>query len=673
MAEPSRKKNKGRHAPNLGLVPKVGQAESTTTDAIDEVALSFWTAHPTKPDLIDLGEFATGRTKADVKTTVQHMWAGDYKGRPELIADLLPVIKQTWPLVAAVTIRRSLLPSLRVWWRVLDEAERTGPTQHMAVARVAKVEDLHELHYRISKKLKVSTANHLAFVRLVNLRLEQKKQSTLYWPSPEYHRKDSDVPTFWEMEKIRHRLKHGWFAALDRWRDADKYQPDLLSWRNDPSDKWRDHGHAVYRAVVAQTGNPLPGQKEIGEALDYSRAYWMPPLHVTQFGLYPSSDDARHAFHLCLLYSGWNVQTLLELDITGRFIEEHPTNPEYHLLYGFKNRGGTEHFCVGRSKRSDSPGTILKTLVERTKPLRAALEKELAEVETALLKDETDTASALRKVELLHCLKSPWLCVNARGQSIGRLTSNNVNAEDKIPFLRRVIQEINASQPADRQVRSSITPSDFRDAYIGFAYEFSNYSVLTAQVAATHKRAGTTQTYLGHKAWRAHSAKRVREFSTTLWQEIKIHRAVDPAVLRSTMENGEVSADERRRLDTFRKNRTRVGVGCKDRMNPPATIAPEHVDRSACRVQRCTLCPTHAIVYDDSYDHLARRKAELEDIREKVPVPVWGESSFPQELENTEATLQQFDASLVLDRLNHWRSEIKSGRHMVISMEGTYT
>lgn len=248
-----------------------------------------------------------------------------------------------------------------------------------------------------------------------------------------------------------------------------------------------------------------------------------------------------------------------------------------------------------------------------------------------------------------------------------------MNQEDKIPFLRRVIQEINASQSADRQIRNSITPSDFRDAYIGFAYEFSNYSVLTAQVAATHKRSSTTQTYLGHKAWRAHSAKRIREFSTTLWREIKIHRSVDPAVLRSTMEQGEVSAEERKRLAAFRKNRTRVGVGCKDRLNPPATIAPEHVHGSSCRVQRCCLCPTHAIVYDDSYDHLARRQAELEDIRDKVPVPVWTESSFPQELENTEATLQLFAASLVLDRLNHWRNEIKVGRHMVISMEGAYT
>jgi hypothetical protein len=674
MAEPSRKKNKGRHAPNLDLVPEASQAESTTTDAkIDEVALSFWTAHPTEPDFIDLSEFATGRTKADVKTTVQHMWAGDYQGRPELIADLLPVIKQSWPLVASVTIRRTLLPSLRAWWRVLDEAERAEPGKHGSIARITKVEDLHELHYRISRKLKVSTVNHVAFVRLVNLRLKQKKQSPLYWPSPDSHRTDSDVPTFWEMEKIRHRLKHGWFATLDRWSEADSHQPDLWAWKKEPSEKWKEHGHAVYRAVVAQTGNALPDKKEIGEALGYSYAYWMPPLHVTQFGLYPSSEDARHAFHLCLLYSGWNVQTLLDVDIDGRFIEDHPTNPEYHLVYGFKKRGGTEHFCVGRNKRSDSPGAILKTLVERTKPLRAALQMELAEVEATLLKNKGDRASILRKSELVQCLKSPWLYVNSQGQSIGRLTSNNVNQEDKIPFLRRIIQEVNASQPANQQVRNSITPSDFRDAYIGFAYEFSNYSVLTAQVAATHKRSSTTQTYLGHKAWRAHSAKKVRELSTTLWREIKIHRAVDPAVLRSTMEHGEVSADERKRLDAFRKNRTRVGVGCKDRMNPPATVAPEHVNGSSCRVQRCCLCPTHAIVYDDSYDHLARRQAELEDIRDKVPVPVWGESSFPQELQNTEATLQLFAASLVLDRLNYWRNEIMSGRHMVISMEGAYT
>ncbi|WP_163360714.1 hypothetical protein, partial [Klebsiella aerogenes] len=71
-------------------------------------------------------------------------------------------------------------------------------------------------------------------------------------------------------------------------------------------------------------------------------------------------------------------------------------------------------------------------------------------------------------------------------------------------------------------------------------------------------------------------------------------------------------------------------------------------------------------VFDDSYEHLTRRQAELEDTRDKIPVPVWNESSFPQELENTEAVLTRFDAQLVRERLSHWRDQIKLGKHFPI-------
>lgn len=327
---------------------------------------------------------------------------------------------------------------------------------------------------------------------------------------------------------------------------------------------------------------------------------------------------------------------------------------------------------MGRKKRTDSPGTILTRLVERTAPLRKKLRDEHTQVLTELQADAGSEALTLRRIELEQCLKSPWLYFDVH-QGIRRLSMGSFNTTSGGPYLRLLIREINQKQPADRQVRESITPGDFRDAYIAFAYEFSNYSVLTAQVAANHKNAGTTQTYLRHKAWRAHSARKVRELSTAVWHEIEIHRKVEPAVLRAKLEHGGVSDDERRRLAIHKKNRTRVGVGCKDFTHPPPSLAPEHDDGSGCRVQRCTLCPTHAIVFDDSYEHLTRRQAELEDTRDKIPVPVWNESSFPQELENTEAVLTRFDAQLVRERLSHWRDQIKLGKHFPIVFEGAYT
>jgi hypothetical protein len=672
MAEPRQKTNKGRHAPTLTIVSG-GASPPKPPDGIESDPLVFWTRHPSEPSMVDLREFATGRTREDLGGRATR-WAGDFTGRPELLNDLLPLIKQEW-----ITVRHSAmkvhLSSLRSWWRVLDEAERVpGTPDAKAIPKIRGVEDLHELHYVTSKRLGIGTNAHIAFTRLVGLRLKQKGLNPLFWPSPDAHRKPSEVPTHWEMERIRHQLKHGWFSALDRWKAADEHRPDLSSWKVAKPEDRNQHAHAVYRAVIAQTGNPIPNKHEVAEALGFDvPVAWMYPLGEPQNGLYPNGVDVKYAFHLCLLYSGWNPQTMLELDITGRFIEKHPIEPDYHLLFGFKNRGGSEQFCVGRNKRSDSPGTILRMLLQRTQPLRDLLRRELLEVGQALLKDPNSSTLAARKAELQQWIKSPWLYFDSATARIRRLNAKSYPSENRQKsFLERVIAETNQRVAPDKKVRESITAGDFRDAYIAFSYEFSNYSILAAQAAANHKSAGTTQTYLRHKAWRAHSAKKVRDFSTLLWREIKIHRSVDATILRASLESGPVSEDERQRLNAYRRNRSRVGVGCREPKNPPPTVDPEHEEGSWCRVQRCTLCPTHAIVFDDSYELLARRQAEIEKLSESIPVSSWEQSSFPEELENTKGVLQRFDTALVKERLAYWHEEIKSGRHKPISMEGAY-
>lgn len=215
MAEPGRKVNKGRHDPALTLVstPQLPAIVATSNPGqSDSDPLLFWTEHPTKPLPIDLRRFATGVREEDLKGNAKSQWTGDFTGRPELIADLLPAIKEEWRLLHSESHRNNRLQTLRTWWRVLDEAERGDQTsQAMGSSRVKAVEDLHELHYVISKRNKVSTTHHGNFLRLVNIRLKQKSLPGLYWPSPDYVQKSSEVPAHWEIETIRHRLKHGSF------------------------------------------------------------------------------------------------------------------------------------------------------------------------------------------------------------------------------------------------------------------------------------------------------------------------------------------------------------------------------------------------------------------------------------------------------------------------------
>ena len=114
-----------------------------------------------------------------------------------------------------------------------------------------------------------------------------------------------------------------------------------------------------------------------------------------------------------------------------------------------------------------------------------------------------------------------------------------------------------------------------------------------------------------------------------------------------------------------------MGMGCKNFKNPPSRLAPEHVAGTGCRVQRCILCE-HGIVFDDSLSGLTCRLAELETIHTRIPLPAWNESTFPEELESLNATLDDFAVDAVAEHLMYWRCEIAEGRHRVLDFEGAY-
>lgn len=678
MAEPGRKIDKGRHASTQTVVaqnapPPTARDKSHTNGADNENPFAFWSITQEDPVLVDLNEFATGKMAADV-VTGKHKWKGDFRGRPSLIAELLPTIQYLHGLNRGQTFKIIQL-TLRFWWRVFDVAESHTTASSHVPRPVESVADIQMIHHHIAKKRGVSSSTQNQFLRIVNLTRSQKKLPPLYWPTIEPKRTQSEVPETWEVERIRHALKRQWFLVLSRWKAADASEASLWGWKE--SHKERSiHAHELYRAAIELTGHPLPSPDMIQLAIGYSsQIRWMQPYSKPIAGLYPTCDDVRAAFMLCLMYSGWNTSTLIDLKVDGRFVEVHPTNPGYHVVYGYKHRGKSEHHCIGRNKRSDAPGTILRTLFERTRPLRELVRKELTAIE-AKLAEGAASARELNELvkqrkELMERVRSPWLYADPQKCAVLHLTPQSVNHAQHGTFIGNLIRSINLNQPADKQIRDSIVPGDFRDSYVGFAYEFSNYSVLTAQIAAGHKRVGTTQDYLRHRQWKAHSAKTIHKFQTAMFREIDERKSVDPTMLRALMEWEVVTDEERARLAEYRKNRSRIGVACKDPNNPPRSIARNHTS-GGCRIQRCTLCPENAILLPDSYDGIAMRVAELECLRDNIPVTTWVNSGFPAELENSEAALELYDPRRVKERLTHWRGEIQSGRHKPIFSDGTY-
>jgi hypothetical protein len=237
--------------------------------------------------------------------------------------------------------------------------------------------------------------------------------------------------------------------------------------------------------------------------------------------------------------------------------------------------------------------------------------------------------------------------------------------------LSTLIEELNTHRGESEKIDETLKIGDFRDAYISAQYRRSNYSWIVAHLAAGHKNVRSLVTYLRKRQWKAHGEKAVQEFTEALWSEIRVTKALDPAVLHALVQRGEVSEEQRNRWVAY-KDRTRVGAGCKDFNNPPKALVPEHEPGGGCRVQRCTLCP-NAVIFHDSMDPLARRLAQLRAIKERVPLPSWHSSSWPLEADATEKILfENWDTGLVDSRIAYWKSKVEDTVHLLLEMEGDY-
>lgn len=372
----------------------------------------------------------------------------------------------------------------------------------------------------------------------------------------------------------------------------------------------------------------------------------------------PTSQEIEYFFILFLLRSGWNKQTAMDLDIESCLLP-HPTSEAHHVVRSIKSRGNTEQFAIGLEKSALSPGNIIRILAKANTHIRKKIQNNLDELANSGQTDNQQPFIRLQKAKLEFLYRSPWIFAHKDGAKMVRPNS-----------LKTILAEINKSLAPEHKINKDISIGDFRDAYIAFSYEYSGYSWIVAKIAAGHKSLETLKHYLRKRQWKAHGEKKVLRFGNALWTLITERRIVDAAVLHAMVENDDVNKTQVDRWLAM-KDRTRVGTGCKDFMNPPNHIAPNHSPGLGCRIQRCTLCP-HAIVFQDSLDLLARRLAELISLKEKIPLITWLESSFADELEATEMQLERFEHLLVQEHVTKWTQKISMGEHRIVHLEGGY-
>ncbi|CAN7721257.1 hypothetical protein LJR009_002309 [Bosea sp. LjRoot9] len=619
---------------------------------------------------MDLSEFAKGRT---ISSTGK--WRGPIGPKPELLDDLLPYLYENCrhrPLRSWVRIKTSL----RAAWRVLDELP-IG----FKVARIADLTDAHGGFLRRSLGgLYVDVARILLSSR------QHHGLPPLNWP-PSYNAPLAMIETIDDAttRRVYRAIKSEVRAIKLMWQTGD----DLIQ-RDHVSDATVDSkARSFLQTFFEKHVQPLPAsawdvpdQVRKGVLIPTYRVPGMDgptdPAEKADAGVgglsealrwkYPSAWEATCFLLLLLVLTGWNQDTALNLDLDGDWCRLHPLNNDLAVIQAKKGKTETIQTAICLRKPELYPERLLQALIARTEPLRQELRRQLAEVETQINEAAAPTAELQREFDRLYIMiRSPWIYVNRSDFSVGCLLPWQTFKYPGV-VLRAIVAKYDIRGSKGGVVE--IKPGDFRDAWIGFSYVHSGYSWLIAKIAAGHRSMDALRNYFRQRRWRGYSEERVSALLSVIWTEIRGRRLIDGAVLRQMVERGEITDQERERLEQGR-NRTRMGMGCRDFNHPPPEIAPGHPSGVGCMVQRCVLC-RHALLFADSIEGLCRRKAELEHVCANLGMITWLESSFPDEEEVLDEALNLFDRALVEVRIEFWRSKIAAGTHFVFEFQGYY-
>lgn len=529
-----------------------------------------------------------------------------FRGRPLLAREFFSVTRDDLARgVVASFVTGQTFTVLRHFWKHLDAMHTTAP--------VASAGDLTEIHLTSWLRAGVDAVHYRACIRLIRIAREHASLPRIYVPSVEARSsKASVVPESWIVRAVYHELKRLVRSIQDRWEKA------------------------------RQSGTELAPQK----------------------------CDVQPFLWLFVVQTGWNPSTALDLNVAdGAWLCSHPLSESLKIVKAFKERAGVDQSAVSMVKPLTSPHNLIEALLRQTTNIR-----DRARVELRALEAQSRALDEPERARLRLIVESPWIYAphyNKRPIAgvLDRRTYASTAAGGS-PW-RAFLHQLNVarSMRGEGPIPTALQLSDFRDAFISFAYRASGYQWLIARLAAGHTSMSSVQPYLNHLQWKVDGMARVRALQRALMSQLGMG-VVDAATLRVMVERGSTSEEQARRWLAMR-DRTRVGMGCTTFESPPRTISPTHRAGRGCRVQRCAMCPS-GLVFPDSEHLLARRVAELHWTRERIPLPAWISSSFPFELSRCLELLSGFDKDIVEMSIQEWSELIQKGLHLPPTLEGSY-
>jgi hypothetical protein len=635
-------------------------------------SLLFWTLHES-PTLVDLRPFAHGGTSSYKKKTGPQR---PMRARPILIGELASILRQLLEHYSKTTVN-AYIATFRHWWRMFDDVERLSAVDGSPAMMVNTVLDINSLHRQKAFDKGMDNRTFADFVRVIDLWRIENGYPPLYWVAPDKKDPKRFLPPQWQIDEYRFALKHKWFAAIRRWEKSEQLLAGVPP--SDENEAWLLDNYLWFKKAIQAANQARPGPSFLKTGGKKFKALEL-RVETMLEGFYPSAEDVRVAFHLCLASTGWNSSVLLALDINDDFLMPHPKDPKRYLLYGYKARGDMEVITEGLFRSEGSAGVIIQTLLRRTAALRAQVQAQLDESKlqyTAMREAharEVELNDIRQQINSLEdAVRSPWLYVNLNSSDVRCLNSNNFGRnESSGRFLHSLADEINIHQAETKKI-AYLKAGDFRDAFASYAYRSSGGFILAVMKVLQHKQMRSTQRYLDNTVMNEESAQQYSGFSNALFSEMISTGRVDPTIIAKLSRDHQITEADRARLDQYRNlQRSRIGVGCLDPKNPPKRIDPHFKPngKRACTTQRCTLCFENAVILADSRPGLCKRFSEIKHIKATISVAAFETSSFPEELENTEAALGLFDANEVEADVAHWDAEIAADRHRVIDLVG---
>lgn len=672
--------------------------------------LRFWTDHPTEKSLVDLHVFADGESDNPGNSP----WSGPFSGRPELIAELAPAIKARLAFATQGTCRNYTF-ALRSFWRVFDRVEATTTPDGRSIPRLLSVRQLSPLHEAKAHAAAIDPTRFSQFVVIANDTRRMLRLAPLGWTVPTPSEPQRQLIADDQAKAIRIAIKRDWQKTLEVWGRNDLIRTgageELHDWDR-PGEVAPKASDAALEQILrlnwqqfvraqAKSGRLLPSPEQLLDGstrgvLKYQQGIDTLTMRALAF---PTVEEADIAFHMALVGCGWNPSTLITgIDATlPERVFQHPKDSKQSVLLvddvedvgedleeiamrGSKRRaGGRLQFCMGLKKNPACPPNIVAAYLKRTEKLREQLRQDCAEAQVKLERLQTEGAVGeaielqFRRVQTLQQgLRNVWLYVDPRGDINwidGKVWARyrDGDASKKVSYLDRVIARLNSARAERGESNiARIVPNDIRDIYARWVHVQTGGNVIAVMHALGHSTLSSTNEYLTNSVFNAESDDSVRRFMTHFLEELEQGR-MDLTILAQLVRHGPLTDEMHLRLSEYRKLlRSRVRVACTDARNPPAHIAPDHVEGKLCGTQFCLRHCENARFLPESIDGIAMRVEELMVASDHLPLATWINGGFEEELESGKFVLADLFPQADVDKARAlWRQRIASGEHLV--------